>query len=56
MSINFRGLLHGKLMISETHGHTTNYYVISIIPILVALLILALISAIVITMCNRPRE
>lgn len=52
MRIDFRALLHGHLVISTTHATahatTTNTYIISIVPILMIILILALLSAAVI--------
>ena len=56
MSINFSALLRGYLEISATHGSVTNTYVISLIPILVILLILALISVAVFVACARLRK
>jgi hypothetical protein len=56
MSIYYRALLHGKLEISTSHGSVTNYYVISLMPILVVLLILGLVVAAVLTLCQKSRK
>lgn len=56
MSIYYRALLHGKLEISTAHGSVTNYYVISVIPILVVVLIVGLVVAAVFALCQRFRK